>query len=443
MKWYRKLGYAFMGPAGNIIMGFVGSFAMIYFTDVAGLKAGVVATLIMVAKMFDGFDDLLMGSLIDRTRTKWGKARPWFAGSAIPLAVLMIMMFNVPADLSDTGKNIYVFLTYLLVMDFGYSTYNIAGNSLIALITKNRKEQIDMNVMLYLMAMVAALAVGISTIPLVAAFGGGAAGYRTVAMIYAAAFLLLTTISVLNSKELPQPALEAGEKKPKLFENFRYVARNKYFWIVMVAQVCFNLSLGGVTVYYAKYVLHDEASFGLFAIAMILPMFIGTIIGAPIVKKFGMRAPIVISTAIGAVLLLAAQVFATNLPFLLVALGLSNLMWGPWLASMTPITVEVAEYNKLRDKKDVIATIMGTTSLGAKLGAAVPTALVGWMLDLSGYVPNAPEQAPQVTTALIVLTFILPGVLRLVFSGSIFFLKVEKANKAMRDAQQEPLKIES
>lgn len=435
MKWYRKLGYAFAGPAMNIVMAFVSMFAMIYFTDVAGMKAGTVATLLMILKMFDGFDDMLQGTLIDRTRTKWGKAKPWFVAVALPIAVLMIMMFNVPGSLSAAGKNAYVFLTYLLLIDFGYSTFNISGSSLIALVTKNKKDQIDMNVMLYLLSMVAALGVGVATVPLVAAFGGGAAGYRMVAIVYAVIFIVLATIAALSVKELPLEEQQPDEKKPGFFSNFRYVAANKYFWILMAAQVTFNLSMGGVSIYYAKYVLGDESTVGLFSIAMILPMFIGTIISASIVKKYGMRVPIVISAFIGAVLLLVAPVFATNLVGLVIILSLSNLMWGPWLASMTPVGVETAEYTRLKDKKDVIATVLGTTSLGAKLGAAVPAAVLGWMLTWAGYVANATVQTPQVLFSLKFTAFILPGILRLLFVASIFFLKVEDANRALKEAQ--------
>ena len=174
---------------------------MIYLTDVAGLSAGIVGTLIMITKIFDGLDDVLMGTLVDRTRTKWGRAKPWLVGSSLPAAILLIILFSIPSNISETGKYACVFILYFMLMDFAFSTLQIAGNSLIAFMTKDEKERVDVSVLLYLMGMVTSLVICVVTVPLINAFGGGAIGYRTTIIIYAVVILVLLAFTAFTVKK--------------------------------------------------------------------------------------------------------------------------------------------------------------------------------------------------------------------------------------------------
>ena len=104
LKWYNKIGYGSGDVAGNIVYAFLSSFVMIYLTDTAGLNAGIVGTLMMVSKIFDGVSDIFFGAMIDKTKTKMGKARPWMLWPYIGCSVALAAIFAIPAEMGDVAK---------------------------------------------------------------------------------------------------------------------------------------------------------------------------------------------------------------------------------------------------------------------------------------------------------------------------------------------------
>lgn len=104
LKWYNKVGYGSGDVAGNVVYAFLSSFVMIYLTDTIGLNAGIVGTLMMVSKLFDGFTDIFFGSLIDKTKTKMGKARPWMLWAFFGCFATLIAIFAIPVSLGETAK---------------------------------------------------------------------------------------------------------------------------------------------------------------------------------------------------------------------------------------------------------------------------------------------------------------------------------------------------
>ena len=110
LKWYNKIGYGSGDIAGNVVYAFLTFFLMIYLTDTVGLNAGIIGTLMMVSKIFDGVTDIFFGSMIDRTKTKLGKARPWMLYAYIGCAVLLVAAFAIPTSWGETEKYIYFFI---------------------------------------------------------------------------------------------------------------------------------------------------------------------------------------------------------------------------------------------------------------------------------------------------------------------------------------------
>ena len=111
LKWYNKIGYGAGDIAGNVVYAFLASFVMIYLTDTIGLSSGIVGTLIAISKLFDGFTDIYFGSLIDKTHSRLGKARPWMLYGYVGCAITLAACFAVPADLGSTAQYVW-FLSY-------------------------------------------------------------------------------------------------------------------------------------------------------------------------------------------------------------------------------------------------------------------------------------------------------------------------------------------
>lgn len=144
LKWYNKVGYGSGDVAGNVVYAFLSSFVMIYLTDTIGLNAGIVGTLMMVSKLFDGFTDIFFGSLIDKTKTKMGKARPWMLWAFFGCFATLIAIFAIPVSLGETAKYAWFFIAYTLLNAVFFTANNIAYSALTSLITRNSGERVQM-----------------------------------------------------------------------------------------------------------------------------------------------------------------------------------------------------------------------------------------------------------------------------------------------------------
>lgn len=211
LKWYNKVGYGSGDIAGNVVYAFLTSFVMIYLTETVGLASGMVGTLIAFSKLLDGFTDVFFGSLIDKTHSKLGKARPWMLYGYIGCAVTLVACFAVPTSLGKTAQYTWFFLAYTLLNGIFYTANNIAYSALTSLITKNSKERVQMGSYRFIFAFSTSLLIQSITVGFVDRCGGDAAAWRLVAIIYAVIGLVVNTISCLSVKELSEEELNEGK----------------------------------------------------------------------------------------------------------------------------------------------------------------------------------------------------------------------------------------
>lgn len=139
LKWYNKVGYGSGDIAGNVVYAFLSSFVMIYLTNTVGLNPGIIGTLIAVSKLFDGITDVFFGSLIDKTKSRLGKARPWMLYGYIGCAVTLVAIFAIPADMGEFAQYAWFFIAYTLLNAVFYTANNIAYSALTALVTKKQQ----------------------------------------------------------------------------------------------------------------------------------------------------------------------------------------------------------------------------------------------------------------------------------------------------------------
>ena len=207
LKWYNKVGYGSGDIAGNVVYAFLSSFVMIYLTNTVGLNPGIVGTLIAFSKLLDGVTDIFFGSLIDKTHSKMGKARPWMLYGYIGCAITLVAIFAIPTNLGQFAQYAWFLIAYTLLTAVFYAANNIAYSALTALVTKNSAEQVEMGSWRFMFAFATSLLIQSITLGAVTALGGGAASWRTVAIIYAIIGLLVNTLSVFSVKELPEGEL--------------------------------------------------------------------------------------------------------------------------------------------------------------------------------------------------------------------------------------------
>ena len=198
LKWYNKVGYGSGDIAGNVVYALLSAFVMIFLTDTVGMNAGIVGTLIAVSKLFDGVSDIFFGSLIDKTHTKMGKARPWMFYGFFGCAICLVAIFCIPADISATAQYAWFFIAYTLLNAGFYTANNIAYSALTALVTKNNHERVEMGSIRFMFAFGTSMLIQTITVGMVAYFGGGAGAWRTVAIIYAIVGIISNSLSVFS-----------------------------------------------------------------------------------------------------------------------------------------------------------------------------------------------------------------------------------------------------
>ena len=240
LKWYNKVGYGSGDIAGNVVYAFLSSFVMIYLTNTVGLNPGVVGTLIAASKFFDGITDIFFGAMIDKTKSRLGKARPWMLYAYIGCAVTLAAIFAIPVDMGKTAQYAWFFIAYTLLNAVFYTANNIAYSALTALVTKNSKERVQMGSYRFIFAFGTSLLIQSITIGAVAACGGGAGGWRTVAIIYSLIGLLVNTLSVFSVKELPEEELNESSKETVAEEKYglataaKLLISNKFYLMIWV-----------------------------------------------------------------------------------------------------------------------------------------------------------------------------------------------------------------
>ena len=464
LKWYNKIGYGAGDIAGNVIYAFISTFIMIYLTDTAGLNAGIVGTLMMISKFFDGFTDVIFGALIDKTKTKMGKARPWMLWPYIGNSVMLVALFAVPMEFGDVAKYAYFFICYTLLHAVFYTANNIAYSALTALITRNGNERVQMGSIRFIFAFSTSLLIQWGTVKAVELCGGGAEGWRTVAIIYAIIGLVVNTISVFSVKELPEkelekenpadeeaakfsaeafPDLELADKdnrtkdeskKYTLIDATKLLLSNKYYVLICGVYILTQLFSATLSmgIYYMTYILGDADMLGTFSLAINVPMICGLLITPFLVKKCkGMYklnlTGYLISTIARALVMVGG--YMQNIPMMLIFTGVAAIAMSPMQGDLNALIAACSDYTYRTTGKRIDGTMYSCSSLGVKIGGGIGTALTGWLLAAGGYVANAPVQPESCINMLNFMYLWLPMLLNLLITLLLSRLNVEKANE--------------
>ena len=446
LKWYNKIGYGSGDIAGNVVYALLSAFVMIFLTDTVGMNAGIVGTLIAVSKLLDGVSDIFFGSLIDKTNTKMGKARPWMLYGYFGCAVCLVAIFCIPADLSPTAQYAWFFIAYTLLNAGFYTANNIAYSALTALVTKNNHERVQMGSIRFMFAFGTSMLIQTITVGLVAKFGGGAAAWRTVAVIYAIVGVISNTLSVLSVKELSPEELAEGEagkeekkeeEKYSLADAFRLLIRNKYYLMICAAYILMQIYSATLNmgIYYMTYVLKNANLLGVFSWAINIPMIIGLLFTPALVAKWGgMYRLNLTGYTIGTLGRLGVMIagYMGSVPLMLACTAIAAIGMSPLQGDMNALIATCSEYTYLTSGKRVDGTMYSCTSLGTKLGGGIGTALAGWLLALSGYVGKAAEQSASTLNMLHIMYLWMPMIFNLLITLILTRLNVEQANEELR-----------
>ena len=444
LKWYNLVGYGSGDIAGNVVYAFLSSFVMIYLTNTVGLNAGVVGVLIAASKFFDGVTDVFFGAMIDKTKSRLGKARPWMLFAYIGCAITLAAIFMIPVNMGKTAQYAWFFVAYTMLNAVFYTANNIAYSALTALVTKNSKERVQMGSFRFIFAFATSLLIQSITVKAVSTFGGGASGWRMVAIIYAVIGLIVNTISVFSVKELKEEELQeetanitiAQKEKYGLIQAAKLLISNKFYLMicgVYILQQVYTAMIN-MGLYYMTYVLKNENLFGVFSWAVNIPLIFALVLTPTLVARWNGMYKLnlrgyMLGTFGRAMVILAG--YLGNVPMMLLFTGIAALGQGPWQGDMNAVIASCSEYTYLTKNKRVDGAMYSCTSLGVKLGGGLGTAIAGWMLAASGFDGMAAVQPESCIRMLHFMYLWLPMLISIVITIVLSKMNVEDANKKL------------
>lgn len=397
-KLSERLAYGFGDFGCNIIYTAMSAFLLFYYTDYAGVSAFAVGTIMMVSRLFDGVSDIIMGVIVDRTKSKYGKARPWILRMCIPFAISGVLLFSVPTSWAETPKLIYVFITYNLVSTVVYTAINVPYSALNALMTQNPYERSVLSIFRNLLATAGTLTINIFTLPLVEFFGNNALAWTKTFFIFGIVAIIAFLYTFWGTSERVKSVaqLQSTENNDvPVLVGIKALFKNKY-WIMMTGMLALFFLMyainGGSTVYYAKDILGDKNLVGTISGIFNIVQICGMFFIAMMIKKFGKRnifALGLVLDIIGMLILNYSNGVMSLIIISSVIRGLGNACGGATMWAMVSDTIDYGEWKTGYRTEGLVNS---ACSFGWKIGNGIGSALLGLILEAGGYVGTAITQ---------------------------------------------------
>lgn len=424
----EMLCYAFGDAGCNFVWTTVGSFLTLYYTNSVGISAAAAGTLMLLTRLLDGISGLIMGSIIDRTNTRWGKARPWILWTAPLMGIGLVLLFSVPSSLPSGAKLVYAYVTYILMAAVIYTACNLAYTTLLSLMTPDPAVRSTVSSIRFFVVMIAVLAISYGATPMIEKVG-----WTGAAVVFGIIGCALLLICFFGTKERITENAQAngtvGEAKMSVIDSFKILAQNKYFVLVAILFVL-NYMAGGATsgagVYYASYVLGDANLFGNLILFGMVPCMFAVFVLPKLSQSLGKWKVMMGSFVIQIVAYLLIGLFPTNLPILYAALAIKSVGQTAPMAILFALVADVVDYGELKTGKRIDGLTYSAVSFGMKVGTGLGSAVVGWALALGAYDGMAAVQADSAITAIVALYSYIPLVLIVITLIVMYMTNVDK-----------------
>lgn len=402
----EKLAYGMGNLGTQMVFNPATTFMVFFYTDVVGIAAATVGTILFASRFFDLLNPF-MGMLVDRTRTRYGKARPWLLWMAIPFGVAAMLLFSSP-NLGPTAKVIYAFVTYNLALTLIYTTVDIPYSAMMPLITTEPQERTGLSVTRMILSNAGILLSFAVTMPLVKAMGGGRQGWQRSFIVFGAIAIVSLLICFAGTRERVQSASH-GKSVP-VKDGVAALLRNKYWMLLALLCVTLFLILGLLVanLYYCRYFLHKAELFGPLMTMMVAAQIVGMFFTPALAKRLGKRN----TAAAGVVVTLLGQLllYIQPLPFSLLAAGtiIKGLGAAPLIGTLFAMMADTIDFSEWQSGVRIDGLAFGAAALMMKIAIGLGNVLVGWVLAWGGYAAASEVQSASALQAIKVLFLHLP-----------------------------------
>lgn len=410
----EKIGYGMGDAASHIVFDNVMLYMMFFYTDIFGIPAGFVGTMFLLARALDAISDPVMGLVADRTRSRWGKFRPWIIFGALPFGIVCVFAYSTP-DLSLTGKMVYAAITYTL-LTLMYTVVNIPYCALGGVVTSDPQQRISLQSWRFVLATAGGMLSTVLMMPLVNLIGGEdkALGFQGgIAVLSVVAFLMLA-FCFFTTKE----RVQAPPNTTPMREDLRDILQNDQWRVVGILTILNILAVsvrGGAMMYYVTWIMGSPALFTAFLTTYCVGNLFGSALAKPL-TDWKCKVSVFWWTNAALAVLSFAMFFvplhASVLMFVFIfVIGVLHQLVTPIQWVMMSDTVDYGEW---RNGKRLTGISFAGTLFVLKLGLAIGGALIGWMLAGGGYNAAATTQNSATISIIIALFTIVPAICYLI-----------------------------
>jgi GPH family glycoside/pentoside/hexuronide:cation symporter len=427
IKLREKIGYGFGDCASSMFWKLFGSYLMIFYTDVFGMPAAAVGTMFFVTRIWDSFFDPIVGVCADRTHSRWGKFRPYLLFLGIPFALIGIATFVTP-DFSLTGKIVYAYITYSLMM-MVYSAINVPYASLLGVMSPVPHDRNVLSTFRMTFAYIGSFIALLLFMPMVNFFSNNSTDIGVQRHSWTLAVVVIAVLCALLffgcfyfTRERVKPL---KEEQSSMKDDLKDLLHNKPWWILLgagISALVFNSIRDGATVYYFKYYIDESnyPTFGIFGFSFVLSglylaigqaaNIVGVIAAAPISNKIGKRRTYMAAMIIATILSIVFYWFDKNqLILIFVFQILISICAGSIFPLLWSMYADCTDYSELKTGNRATGLIFSSSSMSQKFGWAIGTALTGWLLAFFGFKANAVQSTEAINGIKMFLSF-LPAV---------------------------------
>ena len=461
IKLKEKIAYGFGDAASSMFWKIFGMYSLFFYTDVFGITAAAAGTMFLIARLWDSFFDVFVGIAADRTKTKWGKYRPYLLWFAIPFAVMGVFTFYAPS-FSSIGKLVYAYITYSLMM-IVYSLINVPYASLLGAISADPKERNQLSSYRMSFAFIGSFVTFMLLQPLIDFFSktfdnnnikqlahtaeasvstsvtGWVMGVGVIGVICVILFLLCFSWTKERVQQIE------SEENVSIKTDLKNLFHNAPWWILVatgLAALLFNAVRDSVAIYYFRDFVklnYKMAGTGwdittIYFLVGQAANLIGVMAAPSISAKYGKKKTYMIAILLAGLLSIVFYFIPNNIVWILALQFLISIFAGYVLPLLWSMFADIVDHQELLTGRRATGLIFSSSSMSQKLGWALGAALSGWILAWFNYIPDAVTQSADTIFGEKLMISLLPAACCvLAFLGMFFYQKKKKKVKEISE----------
>lgn len=446
LGWGTRVAYGCGDTACNVVFGMISTLLTLFYTDYVGINAATVGLVMLLSRIFDGVSDAIMGIIVEKTNTRWGKSRPWLLWMCVPFAISAVLLFAVPQT-KVSLQFLYMFVTYNFCNTVCYTAINLPYSSLSAMMTRISSERDMLSIVRMGLSPFGRILAVTCTMPVVKLFGDDQAAWVKTMAMWAAIALVLLLICFFKCEEKVEIEAKKNQKKVPVKSAIKALVCNQYFWAVVVLWTMQNgiyCITGTILPYYCKYIFgNDTWMYSTLYLTETLLIVAVTFCCPVLLKKFGKRNMSLAGIWLALIGQLVFFLNPTSFPWMVMSCIVRAVGLAPLNAVVFGFLGDVVEFGQWKTHIRQESLIFAGSSVGMKLGAGLSSAIITGLLSAAGYISSSAGAAMQPQSAVDMIINIYKFGPLVVWVTVLITLTLYKLDKKYPAIMQELIERES